>query len=72
MKSHRISRSGLPAANNELRKFGIIFGIALSIMGTINLFKGHTDVYPYFYSIGILVFIMGVFSQGTFTIKYCA
>ena len=54
MRSHQISRK-------ELRRFGIIFGIVLSIVGTIHLLKGNENVYPWFYIVGISIFALGIF-----------
>ncbi len=45
----------------ELRRFGIIFGIALIIVGTIHLLKGNADAYPWFYMAGALIFALGIF-----------
>lgn len=47
---------------NELRKFGIIFGIALIAIGIVQLLKGHTKIYPWFYGIGLISLILGIFA----------
>ena len=45
----------------DLRRFGIIFGIALTVVGTIHLLRGNVDVYPWFYVVGVLIFALGIF-----------
>lgn len=52
MKLHRISA--------EERKFGLIFGIALCMIGTIQLFKGHAKSYIWFYLVGVSIFTLGI------------
>ena len=44
----------------ELRKFGIIFGIAMLIMGTIHLWRGHGNTHYWFYGIGVFALISGI------------
>ncbi len=56
MKSHQTKEKP------DLRKFGIVFGIALLFMGTIQLLKRHTGAYFWFYGIGTLVLILGIFT----------
>ena len=51
---HQISKK-------DLRRFGIIFGIALTVVGTIHLLRGNVDVYPWFYVVGVLIFALGIF-----------
>ncbi|MFH0732497.1 MAG: hypothetical protein V2A72_06210 [Candidatus Omnitrophota bacterium] len=46
----------------ELRKFGVIFGAALAIIGTLHLFKGRVNVYPWFYAVSAVIFILGIFA----------
>ncbi|MBN1406076.1 MAG: hypothetical protein JW946_06115 [Candidatus Omnitrophica bacterium] len=47
--------------NKELRKFGIIFGIAMIVLGTFQLLKGHSAIYPWLYGIGVFSFLSGLF-----------
>ena len=45
----------------DISKFGIVLGIVLSIIGTIQLLKGNTRIYPWFYIAGVLSFSLGFF-----------
>ncbi len=47
--------------NKYLRRFGIIFGIVLIIVGTIHLLRGNAGVCHRFYVVGILIFALGIF-----------
>jgi len=51
----------MEADKSVLRKFGIAFGIALAIIGTIQLAKGRLAIYPWFYLIGLFSIICGIF-----------
>jgi len=44
-----------------LRKFGITLAVILAIIGTIQLLKGHTKIYPWLYSIGVISIVLGIF-----------
>ncbi len=45
----------------ELKKFGLIFGIMLSIIGTAQLLKGNTKLYPWFYALGLYAIASALF-----------
>ena len=45
----------------DIRKFGITLGIILVIIGSVQLLKGNTHIYPWLYIAGVLSFSLGFF-----------
>lgn len=45
----------------DLRQFGIVLGVILSVFGTIHFFKHHATAYKWFFSFSAISFIFGIF-----------